>query len=88
VRLVELQIREAEGRQVRVEDWEEILARVRESAVIDEAVEVHYLAAVWARGRGQRDLVLDWVARAREVSRDSPIWRERLTNVSAETTDH
>jgi len=84
--LVELQIRAAGDGEVSAEEWEALVDDVADAVVIDEAVEALYIAASWAAHRNQADLARRWVARARQVSGDSPIWKERLLAVSPETT--
>ena len=85
-RLVELQIQANEGSAVEAEDWDAVFDAIAATTVIDEAVEALYIAATWARGLGRSALVSRWIARAREISKDSPIWKERLLAVSPETT--
>ncbi|MDY7228351.1 serine/threonine-protein kinase [Hyalangium rubrum] len=78
-RLVELQVREAEGGGVwDAEAWRTLAEEARELASSDEMSEILLQAAQGAMRHGNAEQARQWLAQAARAVEGAPLWRTRL----------
>jgi tetratricopeptide (TPR) repeat protein len=78
-RLVELQVREAQGGGAWDERaWQDLAEEARELASSDEMSEILLQAAQGALRAGRREQAREWLAQAERAVEGAPLWRARL----------